>query len=65
MSSQDVGRKALKFGYDCGRVNLNGVRSRRHHGGKGVDTRGGGNDLLITYSVAEMAKENSKKSEKK
>ena len=63
-SAQDGGRSAEEVGDGGGRVKLDGVGSRRHHGGEGIDRRGGGGDLVIAYAVAEVVKENSKFGEK-
>ena len=39
-SDQDGGRSAKKIGYNCWRVELNGVISRRHHSGEGFNRMG-------------------------
>ena len=63
--AQDGVRSAEEVRDGCGRVKFNGVGSRCHHIGKGVERRGGREGyLVITYAVAVVAKENPKNSAK-
>ena len=62
-SAQDGGRSTEKVGYGGGRVQIDGFGIWRHHDGKGINREGGG-DLVIAYTAADVAKENSKFGEK-
>ena len=63
-SAQDGGRSTEKVGYGGGRVQIDGFGIWRHHDGKGINREGGGGDLVIAYTAADVAKENSKFGEK-